>query len=251
MRRGRNRAGPDSAVHSRDLAQLPPETFVREILAERLNARAVLVGDNFRFGHEHAGDVHTLAELGRKYGFRRGSDCRYPHARPRGFLERSAPSYPRGRCCARRTAARAMLHSGGAGGSGARRRIEADRADAEPRAGEGGSSRLAASTSRERRTRKRAARWPSVTNIGRRPTFGGDSLTIETFLLEPLEGGSPARIRVEFLKRLREERKFENSRGAQGADPPRLLLGHRLTSDGSRPRSIALDSCAVYKYTVH
>ncbi len=54
--------------------------------------------------------------------------------------------------------------------------------------------------------------WPSVTNVGRRPTFGaGQSVSVETFLLEPLEGATPGRIRVEFLWRLREERRFETA----------------------------------------
>ena len=34
-------------------------------------------------------------------------------------------------------------------------------------------------------------------------------LSIETFLLDPFDGSSPQRIRVEFLRRVREERKFE------------------------------------------
>jgi FAD synthase len=34
---------------------------------------------------------------------------------------------------------------------------------------------------------------------------------VETFLLAPLEGGTPTRIEVRFLKFLREERKFENA----------------------------------------
>ena len=49
-----------------------------------------------------------------------------------------------------------------------------------------------------------------MTNIGYRPTFGGTELSIETFLLEPLEGATPARIRVEFLRRLRDEKKFDS-----------------------------------------
>jgi riboflavin kinase/FMN adenylyltransferase len=53
--------------------------------------------------------------------------------------------------------------------------------------------------------------WESVTNIGVRPTFGGDDrLSIETFLLDPLLGETPSSIRVEFLWRLREERKFDS-----------------------------------------
>jgi riboflavin kinase/FMN adenylyltransferase len=43
-----------------------------------------------------------------------------------------------------------------------------------------------------------------------RPTFDGQERTIETFLLTKLDGEAPKRIRLEFLKRLREERKFES-----------------------------------------
>jgi riboflavin kinase / FMN adenylyltransferase len=52
--------------------------------------------------------------------------------------------------------------------------------------------------------------WNSITNIGVRPTFDGDALTIETFLLDPFDGKTPPRIRVEFLRRVRDERKFES-----------------------------------------
>ncbi len=52
--------------------------------------------------------------------------------------------------------------------------------------------------------------WKSITNIGNRPTFDGHTLTIETFLLDPLDDPPPAHIEVAFLKRLRDERKFEN-----------------------------------------
>jgi len=55
--------------------------------------------------------------------------------------------------------------------------------------------------------------WNSITNVGYRPTFadtsGGHELTIETFLLDPLDPPPPQHIRVEYLRRVREERKFE------------------------------------------
>src|SRR5215510_1181996 len=54
---------------SRELAKLSPEDFVRALLVERLGVRAVLVGDNFRFGHRQQGNVDLLRELGTKYGF--------------------------------------------------------------------------------------------------------------------------------------------------------------------------------------
>jgi riboflavin kinase/FMN adenylyltransferase len=50
-------------------SQQGPDEFVRSVLADRLHAAAVVVGENFRFGHRAAGDVPLLAELGEKYDF--------------------------------------------------------------------------------------------------------------------------------------------------------------------------------------
>src|SRR5207249_10498592 len=52
-----------------DLARLSPEQFVAQILVRDLHIKAVLVGENFRFGHNQAGDVKLLTELGAKHGF--------------------------------------------------------------------------------------------------------------------------------------------------------------------------------------
>ena len=52
-----------------ELAALSPDEFVAGILVRDLQVKAVLVGQNFRFGHKQAGDVHLLSELGQKYKF--------------------------------------------------------------------------------------------------------------------------------------------------------------------------------------
>ncbi|GAA1759501.1 bifunctional riboflavin kinase/FAD synthetase [Luedemannella helvata] len=52
-----------------DFSRLPAETFVHDVLVESLHAAAVVVGENFRFGHRAAGDVALLARLGRSFGF--------------------------------------------------------------------------------------------------------------------------------------------------------------------------------------
>ena len=52
-----------------EFSQLGPDEFVRAVLADRLHAARVVVGENFRFGHKAAGDVALLAELGEKYDF--------------------------------------------------------------------------------------------------------------------------------------------------------------------------------------
>jgi riboflavin kinase/FMN adenylyltransferase len=53
----------------RELASLEPEQFVRRMLVEELGVRKVIFGEDFRFGHNRAGDASTLSELGRTLGF--------------------------------------------------------------------------------------------------------------------------------------------------------------------------------------
>jgi len=52
-----------------EFSRLSPDEFVRMVLSERLHAAAVVVGENFRFGHKAAGDVPLLVQLGEKYDF--------------------------------------------------------------------------------------------------------------------------------------------------------------------------------------
>ena len=52
-----------------EFSRLSPDEFVRVVLSERLHAAAVVVGENFRFGHKATGDVPMLAQLGEKYDF--------------------------------------------------------------------------------------------------------------------------------------------------------------------------------------
>lgn len=52
-----------------EFSRLGPDEFVRVVLADRLHAARVVVGENFKFGHRAAGDVALLAQLGEKYDF--------------------------------------------------------------------------------------------------------------------------------------------------------------------------------------
>ena len=193
-----------------EVARLSPEDFGRGLLVERLGARAVRVGDNFRFGHRHAGDVRLLEELGRRLGFETEI---IPAIACRGQVVSSS-------CI------RAMILEGRVSRAG--RLLQRPYAvDGEVVSGRGVGSKqtvptLNLATSAEiipargvyvTRTHDldAARQWNSITNIGYRPTFGqSEELTIETFLLEPLEGTTPRRIRVEFLWRVRDERKFDS-----------------------------------------
>jgi riboflavin kinase/FMN adenylyltransferase len=66
-----NEVGFDVEVQpfDRAFAAQSPETFARVLLRERLDARIVVVGQNFRFGHRRAGDLDTLRALGDQLGF--------------------------------------------------------------------------------------------------------------------------------------------------------------------------------------
>ena len=193
-----------------EVALLLPHEFVERIIVGQLRARIVMVGDNFKFGHKQSGDVNTLAELGLRFGFQ---TYIVNAVRVRGRVVSSS-------------AIRRLIEEGNI--------AMADRLLERPYAlsgdvvsGHGIGSKQTVPTLNLRtpaevipangvyvtRTRdlETGDRWNSITNVGNRPTFEGDSLTIETFLLSSFDGLTPERISVEFWKRVREERKFENA----------------------------------------
>jgi riboflavin kinase/FMN adenylyltransferase len=192
------------------IARLSPEEFARRIVAGRLGARCVLVGANFHFGHHQAGGVRSLADLGRELGFQTEI---VPAVARRGRVVSSS-------------AIRSLIRAGRV--SLAARLLEGPYAvDGDVVRGRGvGATQtvptLNLATAAEvipkpgvyvTRTRDldSGCVWTSITNIGCRPTFGeGGRLSIETFLVDPLEGETPRRIRVEFLWRVRDERRFES-----------------------------------------
>jgi len=207
-------------------SRLTPEEFVESIVIAKLGARAVLVGQNFRFGYEQAGDPRRLAELAAVHGF---TTEVVTALRFRNRLISS--SEIRRLICAGKVSLAARLLGRAYSVAG------------EVTPGRGVGSRLTVPTLNLHTaaevlppagvyiTRTQdlitGQRWPSVTNVGHRPTFGGGDLSVESFLLEPIDQASPGRIRVEFLYRLREEMKFET--------PERLKS--QILRDASRARA--------------
>ena len=64
--------GVDATVmlpFDRALASVPATEFVERVLVDTLQAKAVLVGSDFRYGARGAGDVALLQDLGTKFGF--------------------------------------------------------------------------------------------------------------------------------------------------------------------------------------
>ncbi len=193
------------------VAQLTPEQFVERVLVEKLGVRAVLVGHDFCFAYKQSGNVRVLRELGAKYGF---TTEEVKAVMLRGHLVSS-------------TSLRVLIETG--------RLAQAARLLGRPYGLEGevvagrgvGSKQTVPTLNLATQTEVLPATgvyvtatrdleggriWPSVTNVGHRPTFGeGQEISIETFLLELLAGATPRRIRVDFLRRVREERQFPDA----------------------------------------
>jgi riboflavin kinase/FMN adenylyltransferase len=192
-----------------DVAKLTPEEFVGEILVGKLKARAVLVGDNFRFGNRAAGDARTMQELGRNYGFSteivRAISWRgrvISSSEIRRLIEAGNVSLAC-RLLGRPYALQGrVVHGEGRGSKQTVPTLNLDTtAEILPKVG------VYVTRTRESNGSRS---WPSITNVGYRPTFNGHGLTIETYLLSSLDGAAPEEISVEFLRWVREERKFES-----------------------------------------
>jgi riboflavin kinase/FMN adenylyltransferase len=192
---------------TRDLSLMTPEQFAHDILKERLHAREVHEGYNFRFGHKASGDVTMLARLGREMGFEvkidpemtlRGEPVSSSHIRKligEGRLSR-----------ARHLLGKpfTILSTPGRGrGYGSKYTVPTINL-----------SRYEELVPRDgvyiTRARLGQECFNSVTNVGNRPTFGADSFAIETHLLNfhPIELNPDTEVEIYFLNRLRDEIKF-------------------------------------------
>lgn len=55
---------------SQETKNIEPEDFISEILVDKLDAKVIVVGSDFRFGKNRRGDVDMLKSMENKYGFR-------------------------------------------------------------------------------------------------------------------------------------------------------------------------------------
>lgn len=199
----------------RAVSHLTPSGFVDEILNRTLGARAVVVGDNFRFGKRQAGGAADLRAGCGVAGIRAEIvpllACRGVAASSseiRRLLEDGRVS------AASRLLDRPYSIAGDVvPGEGRGSRHTVPTLNLETSSLDDSSRALPRDGVYVTRTEDldSARRWNSITNAGYRPTFSGRHLTIETFLFGELVGPAPLRIRVEFLRRLREERRFDSA----------------------------------------
>jgi riboflavin kinase / FMN adenylyltransferase len=191
----------------RDLSLMTPRQFAECILKQKLSAREVHEGYNFRFGHKAAGDVTMLTEFGREMGFE-------VKVYPEMSVRRESVSSSQ---------IRRLLTEGRV--SRARHLLTRPFCIlGTPGRGRGYGSKYTVPTINLARyeelvpkdgvyitwTRVGKERFDSVTNVGNRPTFGAELFAIETHLLNfhPIELTPETEVEICFLDRLRDEIKF-------------------------------------------
>lgn len=190
-----------------DLAAWDPETFVRSVLVEWLHVSEVWVGANFLFGHDRQGTFSMLRTLGARYGFRAE---KIDPVRYKEFVVSSTRI--------RRLVSEGRLDEAGAL-LGHYYEIEGAVVKGQQRGRDLGFPTANVCVENEllpprgvyaTTTIVGAVAYPSITNIGVRPTFESEEKTVvESHLIGFDKDLYGARVRIGFVQRLRDEKKFD------------------------------------------
>jgi riboflavin kinase/FMN adenylyltransferase len=189
-----------------ELSQWEPEAFVRQVLVDWLHVAEVWVGADFLFGRNRSGNFSLLRTLGQQHGFRAE---KIDPVRYKEFVV-SSTRIRRLVAEGRVDEAGALLGHhyvlDGAVVEGARRGREIGF----PTANLATANELIPPHGVYVTTMTIGGRvWPSVTNIGVRPTLGPNAApTVETHVLGPVDDLYGQPVRLAFVQRLRDERQF-------------------------------------------
>lgn len=189
---------------SEKIANLPPETFIKDILIGRLNAKHIVIGDDFRFGAGRSGSIENL------------------RAEP-SFTSESTQSYLLGGKRISSTAIREALQMGNLplaeGMLGRPYSItgkvvhgrQLGRTIGFPTANVA-LNRIVVPVSGVYAVTAciDGTELPGIANIGMRPTVNGTTPTLETHIFDFGRDIYGIRITVKFLKKLRDECKFDS-----------------------------------------
>ena len=191
-----------------ELSQWDPETFVRTVLVEWLRVSEVWVGANFLFGHDRGGNFSTLRTLGQRYGFRAD---KIDSVRYKEFVVSSTR--------VRRLVAEGRMDEAGAL-LGHQFFVDGVVVEGKHRGRDLGFPTANLKTENElfppngvyaTTATIDGVVHPSITNVGVRPTFGDTTKAIIEAHVMGFQGDLYGRsVRLGFVQRLRDERKFED-----------------------------------------
>ena len=192
----------------REYASMDCDTFAREIIKEKLGTAHAVVGSNYSFGLGGSGNPALLRKLGEKYGFKvtviepvTVDGTVVSSTLLRGLIATgNVASFPR--YAGRAYTVPGKVTHGRAVGRGLgfpTANISPKRGFASPADGVYATKTLVDGTV-----------YDGVTNIGKNPTFGLRSRSIETFLLDADVDLYGREIRVAFIRMLRPEIRFSS-----------------------------------------
>ena len=207
------------------LSRLTPRDFVHDYLLARLGVEAVVVGHSVSFGHKRAGNAAVMVELGREFGFEtivvgpvkvdgiEVSSSKIRELIGEGNLPGAAgllgrPHFLSGK----------VIHG-----------RERGRTIGFPTANLGSQTEcIPPDGVYATRVVLPDGNYPSITNIGMRPTFHESARSIEAHIFDFDRDIYDRTIKLEIIERVRPERKFESAQE----------LGKQIAQDLERAREI-------------
>lgn len=213
-----------------ELSRMPADEFVHEVLVERLHVAAVVVGENFTFGHRAAGHVGLLRQLGSRFGF---------VAEGFGLVTTDSLTYSS-------TYIRACIDAGdvtaAAGALGRPHRLDGIVVRGDQRGRELGYPTANLSTPRYAavpadgvyacRFVHRGQHLPAAVSVGSNPTFSGKERRVEAYVLDVDADYYGESVGLDFVTRLR---------GMETFDTVQQLCA-RIAEDVERTRQVLAES---------
>ena len=182
--------------------------FIQKILIETLNAKEVVIGENFRFGKDRKGDISSLNSLGKRYSLG-------VHEVLSVTLNGSIVSS---------SLIRDLLTEGKIKEAnsllGKKYEIKGQVIEGKKRGKKLGFPTANIKTENEiippgvyiTETKIDNKIYASMTNIGYRPTFGPDELQVESYIINFSQNLYKKELRIYFIKKTRSEKKFTSPR---------------------------------------
>ncbi len=193
---------------ARELAQLSAREFI-SLLQKYLRMRGLLVGPDFALGRNREGDINTLRKLGQEMDFsvtvvppimidgRVVSSTAIRNELAKGDMENVL------NLTGRPFSLHGHISSGTGRGVGLgfpTANLDIDRQQALPKDGVYAT-----------RAYIDEKAYKSMTNIGQNPTFGGTKRTVEVYILDYHDNLYGRELKIDIIKRLRRERKFDTA----------------------------------------
>jgi riboflavin kinase/FMN adenylyltransferase len=207
------------------LSRLAPRDFVRDYLRDRLGVEAVVVGHSVSFGHKRAGNAAVMVELGREFGFEtivvgpvKVDGIEVSSSKIRELIAAGDMPGAAGLLGRPHFLSGKVVHGRERG-----RTIGFPTANLDSQTECSPPDGVYAT-----RVVLPEGAFASITNIGMRPTFQETARSIEAHIFDFDRDIYDRNIRLEFIERVRPERKFESGEA----------LGRQISQDLKRAREI-------------